>query len=281
MANPNLTIIPKVSKLGKNIIAILGCNPGPMTLRGTNTYIIGSGKRRILLDTGDGSQPEYFLNLKKSLNFDKITIQDVILSHWHPDHVGGTKEVLKSAEKSCGVHKYPRSDGEEPYTPFTPIKDGQIFETDGATLKAFHTPGHTSDSIVLHFLEENAIFSGDTILGEGTTVFEDYVNYMQSLQKILELKPKVIYPGHGPVIRDPIEKIEFYIKHRNQREEQILEVLNSNRNQTLTPMDVVKIIYKDTPENLHAAAAKNVQHHIHKLIKEGIITGDIQSFRMN
>ena len=97
-------------------------------------------------------------------------------------------------------------------------KDGQVFETDGATLKAFHTPGHTSDSIVLHFLvmlflcflaitkscclqEENAIFSGDTILGEGTTVFEDYVNYMQSLQKILELKPKVIYPGHGPVIR--------------------------------------------------------------------------------
>ena len=97
-------------------------------------------------------------------------------------------------------------------------KDGQVFETDGATLKAFHTPGHTSDSIVLHFLvmlflcflaitkscclqEENAIFSGDTILGEGTTVFEDYVNYMQSLQKILELKPKVIYPGHGPVVR--------------------------------------------------------------------------------
>ena len=93
---------------------------------------------------------------------------------------------------------------------------------------------------------------------------------MQSLQIILEMKPKVIYPGHGPVIRvtflmflhllknvrnenvkypylltqDPIEKIEFYIKHRNQREEQILEVLNSNRNQTFTPMDVVKIIYK-------------------------------------
>jgi len=132
----------------------------------------------------------------------------------------------------------------------------------------------------LHLLEENAIFSGDTILGEGTTVFEDYVDYMQSLQIILEMKPKVIYPGHGPVIRDPIEKIEFYIKHRNQREEQILEVLNSNRNQTFTPMDVVKIIYKETPENLHAAAAKNVQHHIHKLIKEGTITGDIQSFRM-
>ena len=54
--------------------------------------------RRILLDTGDGQQPEYFLNLKKSLNFDKISIHDIILSHWHPDHVGGTKEVLKSAE---------------------------------------------------------------------------------------------------------------------------------------------------------------------------------------
>jgi len=79
--------------------------------------------------------------------------------------------------------------------------DGQLFETEGATLKAIHTPGHTTDSIILHLQEENALFSGDTILGEGSTVFEDYVDYMQSLQKILELKPAVIYPGHGPVIR--------------------------------------------------------------------------------
>ena len=65
---------------------------------GTNTYIIGKGKRRILFDTGDGAQPEYFLNLKKSLNFDRISIRDIVLSHWHLDHVGGVSEALKSAE---------------------------------------------------------------------------------------------------------------------------------------------------------------------------------------
>ena len=100
MANSSLTIIPKLAKLSPSVISILGLNPSPMTLRGTNTYIIGKGKRRILLDTGDGQQPEYFLNLKKSLNFDKISIRDVILSHWHPDHVGGVQEMLRSAEVS-------------------------------------------------------------------------------------------------------------------------------------------------------------------------------------
>jgi len=268
MANPNLTIIPRVAKWSPRVIGILGCNPGPMTLRGTNTYLIGKGKRRFLFDTGDGQQPEYFLNLKKSINFDKLSIQDIILSHWHPDHVGGTTEALRSAEKSCSVYKFPRSDGEEPYKPFIPLKDGHTFDIEGLTLKAFHTPGHTTDSIILHLEEENAVFSADTILGEGTAVFEDLYQYMQSLEKILALKPSVIYPGHGPVIRDPIEKIEYYISHRNQREQQILEVLNKKSGQHLSPMDIVKDVYVDTPENLHKAAEVNVSHHLSKLVKE-------------
>ena len=105
MANSRLTIIPKLAKLSPSVISILGLNPSPMTLRGTNTYIIGKGKRRILLDTGDGQQPEYFLNLKKSLDDNCITIRDVILSHWHYDHVGGIAEVLKSTEVSNGLEK--------------------------------------------------------------------------------------------------------------------------------------------------------------------------------
>jgi len=280
MANPNLTIIPKIAKLSPAVTSILGCNPGQMTLRGTNTYVIGSDKKRILLDTGDGMQPEYLLNLKNCLNLDKVIIKDIILSHWHPDHVGGTTEILKIAQKNCGVHKYPRTDGDEPFAPFTKIEDGQIFRLEDFTLKVFHTPGHTSDSIILHLLEENAVFSADTILGEGTAVFEDLYDYMQSLEKILSLKPSVIYPGHGPVIHDPIERIQYYISHRNRREQQILEVLNSKKSGHLSwsPMDIVKVVYTDTPLSLHEAAAKNVKHHLTKLVKEGKIQQENDKF---
>ena len=98
------------------------------------------------------------------------------------------------------------------------LEDGQILKLDGATCKVIHTPGHTSDHVILHLLEENAVFSADCILGEGTAVFESLFHYMKSLEKILELAPSVIYPGHGPVVEDPIPKIQFYIKHRMERE---------------------------------------------------------------
>jgi glyoxylase-like metal-dependent hydrolase (beta-lactamase superfamily II) len=92
-------------------------------------------------------------------------------------------------------------------------------------IRAVHTPGHTSDHVVLWEEDTRALFSGDCILGETTAVFEDYVSYVASLRKILALKPKVIYPGHGPVVNDPCERIRMYIKHREQREAQYLEVL--------------------------------------------------------
>ncbi len=113
--------------------------------------------------------------------------------------------------------------------------------------------------------EENAIFSGDCILGEGTAVFEDLYDYMSSLRKILELKPSVIYPAHGAVIevimmsknavftmrerqraiffQNPLKKIEYYLSHRNEREKQILETLRSNSELPMTAMDIVKIVY--------------------------------------
>lgn len=290
MANPGLSIIPKVSKITPRILRVLGCNPGPMTLKGTNTYVVGKGKRRLLIDTGDGQQAEFFLNIKKSINFDKFTLTDIILTHWHDDHIGGVGTctasvggVMKSAEKGARIYKFPRKEGEEEIPlpdnhQYSFITDGQMFEADGATLKAIHTPGHTTDHIILHLEEENAIFSGDCILGEGSTVFEDLHDYMLSLKKILDINPKVIYPGHGPAIMNPKDKIEEYIAHRNQREAQILAALGEHTASKLTPMEIVKIVYRDTPENLHVAAAGNVSHHLHKLLKEGKVTNDDDKF---
>lgn len=84
--------------------------------------------------------------------------------------------------------------------PLNWLTDGQEIKVQGATVKIYHTPGHTTDHVVLTLIEENILFSGDCILGEGTAVFEDLYTYMKSLNRILELKPNVIYPGHGNII---------------------------------------------------------------------------------
>lgn len=272
------TIAP-ITKISPRLIRILGCNPGPMTLQGTNTYIIGSGKRRILLDTGDENVPEYIGHLKQVLADERILINDIIVSHWHHDHIGGVDEVLDIMEnkESCKVWKYPRSDAPEATlrnANFHHLKHGQTFKIEGATLEVLHTPGHTTDHVVLLLREDNSLFSADCILGEGTTVFEDLYEYMKSLQIIQDAKPSVIYPGHGNIILDPVERIAQYISHRNQRETQIMSVFQQQPSELFDEMDLVKQIYKDTPEHLWKAAAYNVSHHLQKLHIEKKITQD-------
>lgn len=174
----------------------------------------------------------------------------------------------------CKIWKFKRSDASENYVDlkFTELTDGQEFEIDGGMkLKVLHTPGHTTDHVILFDEQNSAVFSGDCILGEGTAVFEDLYDYMKSLELILSLKPTVIYPGHSDIINDPIERIEFYIKHRNEREKQILDAIMGSQDEALKDMDIVKIVYTTTPRYLWPAAAKNVNQHLLKLKKEGKI----------
>lgn len=125
------------------------------------------------------------------------------------------------------------------------LKNDQVVEVEGAKLQIKYMPGHTSDHACLLLQDDNILFSGDCILGEGTSVFEDLHDYLLSLNKILELKPKSIYPGHGPVLDDPLPHIQYYIKHRQQREEDILRMLQEKgSDKSMTEMDIVKLIYK-------------------------------------
>ncbi|XP_076764123.1 endoribonuclease LACTB2 [Xylocopa sonorina] len=285
--NP-LTAIPLISKLSARVIRILGCNEGIMTLQGTNTYLVGTGTRRILIDTAsEKTAPEYIKVLQQVLKEEKATVEHIVVTHWHDDHIGGVNAVLnmlKTLDKtgaSSVVWKLPRSPEDKPIskleekTPCEKLEDKQIIEVEGAKIRVEHTPGHSTDHASLVLEDEQILFSGDCILGERTAVFEDLQTYIVSLRKIGALKPKMIYPGHGPVIQDPAAMIEYYIEHRLQRENKILNVLQENaKDSTLSEMDIVKHLYTDTSKIMWEAAAYNVQGHLQKLLKEGKVKGE-------
>lgn len=113
----------------------------------------------------------------------------------------------------CKVWKYARTDADDNYADLIGniemcnLSDKQIFDADDAQIQVFYTPGHTTDHCILYATQTQEVFSGDCILGEGTTVFEDLYDYMKSLKLIIDLKPKAIFPGHGNVIsvRKPLQ----------------------------------------------------------------------------
>ncbi|RMZ70322.1 metallo-beta-lactamase superfamily [Pyrenophora seminiperda CCB06] len=260
-----LVSLPDIEKVSDRVIRVLGGNPGKFTLQGTNTYIVGRGPSRLLIDSGEG-KPQWIASVKSVLSAENITIDKVLLTHWHPDHVGGISDLL-SHLPDAKIYKNTPHDG------WLPISEGQKFETEGATLRAFHCPGHTTDHMAFVIEEEDAMFTADNVLGHGTAVFEDLSAYMKSLDAMSKQFKGRAYPGHGPVIADGPGKIAEYITHRKQREQQVLSVLAEHGDE-MGPMDIVKVIYKDYPESLWEPAARGIVQILDKLKQEGKVGQD-------
>jgi len=265
--------LPDFARLSPRVATVLGHNPGPFTGPGTNTYLVGTSQRPALLDTGIGVAKWAELlpvGLREMSNTDQL--DKIVLTHAHQDHIGGVKdatrifgqlEVLKKPWPSAGPD-------DAAGVPLTPIDHDAVVSTEGATLRAVFTPGHAPDHICYYLVEEKAVFTGDVVLGAGTTIIPDGTGdlgqYMDSLHRLLALDVETIYPAHGPVIRNAKQKIREYIAHRELRERQVLAALKDG---ALEVPAIVKRIYTDVPEFLHAAAAQSVRSHLKKLLKEG------------
>ncbi|KAJ1720735.1 hypothetical protein LPJ53_004662 [Coemansia erecta] len=268
-----------VERISRNIVRILGLNPGPFTLQGTNTYLVGSGPRRTLIDTGDGEQPEYFVNLRNTLG--ASLIDRILLTHHHGDHVGGISQILSSpmVTPSCTVYKHQPVDATH-----KDVSEGQVFRVDDVELTALLTPGHTADHVSFVMSEDGVKYlaTGDMVLGQGTSIVESLGPYMQSLGRALALKPDVLLPGHGPVVSGQdaddnikaVQVIDGYIKHRAMRERQIEDVLRNrvpdDNGSGWSEEMITLVIYPDiTDPRVRRAAQNNVHLHLVKLESEG------------
>ncbi|PBP18732.1 metallo-beta-lactamase domain-containing protein, partial [Diplocarpon rosae] len=214
----------------------------------SNTYLVGTGRERLLIDTGEG-KPAWIASLKDVLQEEDATISQTLITHWHHDHQGGINHLL---ELSPMINIYK------------------------------HEPGEVLE-------EEDAMFTGDNVLGHGTAVFEDLPVYLHSLEKMRTKFRGRAYPGHGTIIEDGPSKILEYIQHRQLRENQVMQVLKSCKSSRgvdvasepdkWTSMDIVKVIYKDVPESLHLPANGGVIQILRKLEAEEKVVEDSKSER--
>ncbi|HYC54671.1 MAG TPA: MBL fold metallo-hydrolase [Candidatus Binatia bacterium] len=260
--------MPDSARWSDRVVVVLGQNPGPFTGPGTNTYIVGTGPRRILLDTGQGVAT-YLPLLETALAdlCDGATIERIVLTHAHPDHIGGVEHIRERLGNPL-VCKMPLPDSDLGLE-VTPLADGDVVETDGATLQAIWTPGHARDHLCFLLREEKALFTGDVVLGAGTTVIPpdgDLDDYLESLRTLRRLDIHRIFPAHGPAIEQPHEKIHEYMRHRALRDDQILAGLQAGIERTA---ELVKRIYVDVPVFLHGAAGVSVEAHLRRFEKLG------------
>lgn len=245
------------------VARLVACNPGRLTLHGTNCYIVGKAKSRAMIDTGEG-RPEFDVALLSALATLDATISTIFVTHRHHDHIGGV-ERMRKLFPDVRVRKFPES-----------LRDEErIWVDDETTLRVLFTPGHCDDHCCFVLEQEAAIFSGDNVLGFGSTWFEDLVTYMVSLGTMLEVAKrdgvKTLYPGHGPPSADhAVEIIASTAEHRHKREKQILDMLAHAPD--FTSLQLVRRMYSASlPIALLPAAQSNVLSHLHKLRAQGTV----------
>jgi len=246
---------PDIERWSERVVVVRGLNPGPFTGPGTNTFLVGTGPRPLLIDTGAGAAgyvPLLGRALQEYCSAERPS--EVLITHAHGDHIGGAQAVLEHFGE-CTVHQRPWPERDAPFAvTLSSLKEGDVVQTEGARLRALHCRGHAEDHLCFLLEEEAALFTGDVVLGLGTTVIPlaggNMRDYLESLRRILGLNLRRIYPGHGPLIEHPSRRVREYLEHRESRESQILAALGRGPESV---EGLVGALYSEVPRTLHAA----------------------------
>lgn len=237
---------------GADVALLRADNPSPMTLDGTNTYVVGRDPCWVV-DPGP----------KLPAHLDAIVLEcetrggcaGVVTTHGHADHV----EVLEDVLRATGAPHVRGSDGER-VGPFTVVA----------------TPGHADDHLA-YVTDDAVCFAGDAVLGWGSVILAPTPGalrvYLEALARLRALDLRLLLPGHGPPVTDPAAKLDEYVAHRLDRERRLVEALDAGRRTTDELLDAA---WDDVPDVLRPAAAYTLASHLHKLQEEDRLPGGVQ-----
>lgn len=252
------------------ITRVIAANPGPFTYTGSGTYLLTGDEETVVIDPG----PDYEDHLQLVSEVAPKPIRRILITHTHHDHSGGTarlKELTGARSIGFGPHPHPpgkgapalEEGGDFGFRPDETMADGECLHLPGLTITAVHTPGHISNHLCFALAEENALFSGDHIMGWATTVVAppegDMAAYFESLEKLLDRNDSVYYPTHGAPIHEPHAFVEAVRDHRLARE---ASILSSLKDASRTIPEIVDLVYGELSAPIRFAAGLNVTAHL-------------------
>lgn len=257
-----------------------------------NSYAVVDDGRAILVDSGfpDDASVSGRLDYLKGIGCPRVEL--IVVTHHHFDHAGGANRLREATGARIAMHpeeqrllrealRRPRRDSRPQEQDLRreaakisvdqPLADGDALSVGRLTLRVLHTPGHSAGHICLWLEEERVLFSGDNVLGLGTTAIPpppegDMALYIESLEKMKALNASLLCPGHGPLVHQPERKIQELIDHRREREAQVLALLRGGEQ---TVAGLARAIYPELDPRLGRMAMGQVLAHLHKLQDEG------------
>jgi glyoxylase-like metal-dependent hydrolase (beta-lactamase superfamily II) len=252
-------------------IVLDACNPGPMTGEGNHTFLLTSEGAAVLVDAGVG-HPDHLVAIERALSESHSSLRTVLVTHGHPDHAAGVPAIA-TAHPNTGFAKYVWPGDEPTYgIKWRTLVDGDEIAFGDTSVTAIHTPGHSPDHLAFWHEPTRALYTGDLVIaGSSVTIHVsgggNLIQYLKSLQRVLDLAPRQLFPAHGPPVDDPPALVRSYVEHRRKRERQIVAAVTAGHR---TVEAITESIYDGLEPRLMPAARENVRAHLEKLAADKV-----------